>query len=243
MAKKVAGVAKAARQMAKNGNEIAAVIGVAATVVEAAIAFLDVAKPMLDQVDTDAIVQNGKDAAHVAAEKAGKAGGVAMDAGKGAAEKFGVALSKIGGTRDAVLQGIRNHKDAAELKKLVKDAKQAVLESANATMTAEEFLAKVGADSGVGFLDAPGAFAIVTYRKLDFDKDLTDYLGVFVGKGDNLGSAIFEAMSREGNADVYADVKYKQNVRVYAYNCGADRVDEKFSALFTVLEAGSSYNA
>ena len=58
-----------------------------------------------------------------------------------------------------------------------------------------------------------------------------------------MGDAIDLACSRAGNPDVYADVKYEQNVLLYVYPRAADELDTKKSALEDLLQAEQSYNA
>ena len=73
-------------------------------------------------------------------------------------------------------------------------------------------------------------------------KDLADYTGVFVGRADNAAEGVEKAISREGNPDVYADVKFKQNVHVYVYNCLPERIDERYENLLQAFEGEELYN-
>ena len=41
---------------------------------------------------------------------------------------------------------------------------------------------------------------------------------------------------------MYADVKYKQNVHVYVYNCLPERMDERYESLLQTFASDESYN-
>ena len=73
-------------------------------------------------------------------------------------------------------------------------------------------------------------------------KDLTDYHGVYVGKDEVVGDGIAWAISRAGCPDIYADIKYKQNVVIYIFSCPADELKYRQNALIEVLGALDSYN-
>ncbi|MDO5709595.1 MAG: hypothetical protein Q4G41_05705, partial [Coriobacteriales bacterium] len=57
-----------------------------------------------------------------------------------------------------------------------------------------------------------------------------------------VGEGIARTILPTGNSDVYADLKYKQNVWVYVFSCVPDKLDEKYEALVQLLEARESYN-
>ena len=65
----------------------------------------------------------------------------------------------------------------------------------------------------------------------------------FVGKATNVAAGVSKAISRNGDPDVYADVKYKQNVHVYVYNCADERVDERYAALLQVFSDERLYGS
>lgn len=140
-------------------------------------------------------------------------------------------------------------KSAHEMKIFIKESKQSLLENASYTSTVATFLklmddtSKVKTAVGIGMSEAPGCFVIATYSKFDNDKDLTDYKGVYVEAAESVGEAVVRACSRAGNPDVYADVKYGQNVHLYIFSCGATVLEEKKRAIMAVLQAEDSYNA
>jgi len=240
-AAKAAGkVVKEAAEKGEGGKvgELIGAINLAIAVVEAANKLLGQAKPLLEDVDAVAVAGKAKVAANVAKDKAG-----------GVVEAVAAAVGKAGANKDALLEAIRNSKNEKELAKIIKKTKQVTLESAPTKLTIAEFVKKTAAAAeslevaAVNPFGYCGYYAIATYKKLDFDKDLTDYVGVFVGKGTDVGQSILWDISRKGNPDVYADVKYKQNVHVYIYNCQSEELEDKYESLCEVLQAQESYNA
>lgn len=161
-------------------------------------------------------------------------GQVAIDKSKdtvvGLKQKAAAAVGKRGHARAA-------KKEAKELAKQLKSARQVILEGASQTTTYKDFAKnRARTDNSpmaiaAGLYNGSGCFAIATYRGIDFDKDLTDYLYVYVGKGEILGQAIESACSRSGDPDLYADTKYKQNVWIYAFPCVGDEIEKKYEAL------------
>ena len=64
---------------------------------------------------------------------------------------------------------------------------------------------------------------------------------MFIGKADNAAQGVDLAISREGDPDVYADVKYKQNVHIFVYNCLPEELEGQYASLvetFADVEAG-----
>lgn len=135
-----------------------------------------------------------------------------------------------------------------EAAKTILKARQTVLENADLRTTLPKLSEKLGTTDPekltalMNVLDSPGIFALATYGRLDIDRDLTDYKGVFVDKAEIVGDGIAQAISRAGNPDVYADVKFNQNVVIYVFNYPADELRYRCQALMEVLGAKSSYN-
>ena len=96
--------------------------------------------------------------------------------------------------------------------------------------------------ANLGVLDLPGCFAIARYGKLELAKDPTSFTGIYVGKAACVGEGIARTIAPTGNADVYADIQYKQNVVVDVFTWPADKIDEKHEALVQLFAAGESYN-
>ena len=202
----------------------AEIIGAVGTVIGAAGTLKDTVQPALESEEGKAVVEKAK----------GKVGGIA---------------GKVVGVKDSFVDARKAKKEEKDLAKALKEGQQTVLVSASRSVPVKEYLKlrqendAAAAIVAAGFYNAPGCFAIATYSKLDFDKDLTDYLGVYVGSGENVGKAIDLACSRFGNADVYADIKYDQNVHLYVYPCTAEELEVKEAALAGLLQAELSYNA
>ena len=244
--------------MTKNGNDIAVIIETASLVVAAAGTLIEKGKPIIEEVDAEAAAEKAK-AAAVGVAKGAKAaaGGIGKGASAvkkgaaGAAGVFGATFGKLGDTRDEVVKALSDARSEKELRKAIQAARQTVLENATVTMTIKDFIASrdaaekageaIEAAASIGAIDMPGCFIIATYKKFDFDKDLTDYIGIYVGKADDVASGISEAISREGDPDVYADVKYKQNVHVYAYNCLPEDLEARYAALYQTFEPGEAH--
>ena len=135
-----------------------------------------------------------------------------------------------------------------EMLKAVHDSRRKVLESATITFSMRQLADQLGAKNeggaiaGLGVLDLPGCFAIARYGKVDLRKDPTAFTGIYVGKDACVGDGIARTIAPTGNADVYADIKYKQNVMVYVFTCSAEALDEKHEALVQLFAAGESYN-
>ena len=139
-------------------------------------------------------------------------------------------------------------KAEAEAAKALTEARQAILESADLRTTIPKLVDKLASadDEALALymntLDEPGCYVITTYDKIDLDKDLTDYHGVYVGKAEVIGDGIAWAISRAGCPDVYADIKYKQNVVIYVFTCTDEELEYRHQALVETFGALNSYN-
>lgn len=150
---------------------------------------------------------------------------------------FGGLMQMASEAKENQVNALNAKKEEKELIKELKQARQLVLQNASQVNTAKDYIKArkgvniAGSALATGLYGGPGCFVVATYSKMDFDKDLTDYTYLFVGKGAVLGEAIDLTISRDGDPDVYADVKYKQNVHIYSYPCAPTEVDEKYEAL------------
>lgn len=244
---KLTALAKIAKAATKGGGDLATLIEAAEAIVTAANVLLKEAKPILDTIDTEALAAKAKAGAQVAAEGAGKAGEAAKGAAGSATDAIADMFSKLGDARNGLLEDLAQAKSEKELKNAIKDARQSVLENATTTMTLSEYVKvkeKTKSSSGPfgPISDMPGCFVIATYRKMDFDKDLTDYTGIYVGSADNAAEGVARAMSKAGDADVYADVKFKQNVHIYIFNCMPDDLEHRYDSLIQTFADERSYN-
>ena len=224
-------LAKIALAATTNGKDAVKVIEAAGTVVAAANVLLEQAKPLMENVDTKAIADSLKASATTAAKGAGSA---VASTTEEAANKAGALLAKLGDAKGELAESLAQAKGEKELKRAIRDARQSVLENATTDITVAD-LAKAKQKAGglgIGPISTlPGCFVIATYKKLDFDKDLTDYIGLYIGKAEHAAEGVDKAMSREGDPDVYADVKYRQNVRVFVYNCMPEELDSLYESL------------
>lgn len=215
----IAGIGKSLKTTAE-------VIGVVTTIVGNAENLQKTIQPALESDDAKAAVEKGKKAFDGLIKKA--------SAAKGSA---GVLAGKAADVKDSLVEARKAKKEEKELAKQLKDARQFVLESASQKIAYKDYLRFRNAEGAAadavsaGLYGGAGCYVFATYGTFDFDKDLTDYLYIHIGKGEKLGDAIGRASSRDGDPDVYADVKYKQNVHVYAYPCTVSELDSKFEAL------------
>lgn len=231
-------VLKLLKAVTKGNKNAQAAIDTAALIVTVAAKLMKEAQPILDNIDTEAVAEKLKIASRAAAESADKAKAAAGEAG-------GEVRLKLAGTKDKVLESLASAKGEKELKKAIREARQSVLENAMARITVADLkkAQEKSEEAGIGPIsDMPGCFVIATYRKMDFDKDLTDYTGIFVGRALNAAEGVEAAISRVGNPDVYADVKFKQNVRVYVYNCLPEQLDGRYESLLQTFAGDESYN-
>ena len=231
-------IAKLLRHAVKGSKDVEVLIDAAALVVVTASKLMKEAKPILDSIDTDAVAEKVKIATKAAAESADRA----KAAAGGASDEVRARLAVV---RGGIVEDLATAKDEKELKKAIKQARQTVLENATTKISVAELkkAAEKSEDAGIGPIsDMPGCYVIATYRKMGPGKDLADYTGVFVGRADNAAEGVEKAISREGNPDVYADVKFKQNVHVYVYNCLPERIDERYENLLQAFEGDELYN-
>lgn len=177
----------------------------------------DAAKPLVPGVNMGEIGAKGKDAV-----------------GKGI-DAVGDAFAKMGAKKDDALEWFSQIKDEKAARKALKEIQQATLENAHTVIEADDLLKKIKDGAMPPLATMPGVFVVALYSAIELDKDLTDYLGIFVGKGNNLAEDIPIALSKAGNPDVYADVKYEKNVHIYAFNCALEEVEESYNNLCEIF--------
>lgn len=201
-------------------------IKMAADIIDLARKVAPMVKPLVDNLDADAVVDKITTGSKAAAEKASKG--------------LGVLKSAAHTTKNAVankVDELNSMREDANARKALREARQSLLESAAVTNQLNEFMAAQGTldSSSVISLNVPGCFVVATYKKRDHDKDLADYTGIYVGACDDLAQGVLLAASRKGNADVYADYKYKQNMTVFVYPCGKGELDGQRDALEVIF--------
>lgn len=162
----------------------------------------------------------------------------------------GLASSAASAFASLVQVPVNRHTAKKEAQEVVKEERRSVLESADYTSSYKAYqkmLTKGGArKSGVlvELHNTPGCYAVATYPpKLKWDRDLASYTDIYVGMSVRAGEGILECCSRQGCADVYADIKYKQNVQIFIFSCGEDELEGLQEELIQELGANESYNA
>ena len=148
--------------------------------------------------------------------------------------------------RSALAEAKKAEEEAA---KAIAEARQAVLESATIRIPLIKLGEELDTLEGeelvrlMETLESPGCYVIASYGKNRLGKDLTKYRGIYVGSDEVVGDGIAQAVSRAGNPDVYADIKYRQNVVIYIYSCTVEELKYRGKALIEALGALNSYNA
>lgn len=245
MAKK-SGFADFVGKAKKGGQGVEDVIDAAVAVVSVANKLIDTAGPILENVDTDDLAEKGRVAAKAAADGIGKAGDAVKGAAAGAAGAVGSIFAGLGGATEGIVRDLAEAKSKKELERAIKEARQTVLENATTRIAVADLQKAIEKSPTAGFgpiSDMPGCFVITTYKMLIFNNDLTDYTGIFVGKASNVADGVRATISRGGDPDVYADVKYRQNVHVYVYNCMPEQLDERYLALVQVFSDERLYGS
>ena len=163
-------------------------------------------------------------------------------AAKGAAEAAGGAAA---GARNAVQGAI----DIRAQEKARKLARRTLLDGAGIRMSSASFMENWDVQSklqegstGEGYLNYCGCYVIITCDGAVHKDDYSKYREIYVGKSTDMGASIHDDFVGKGNADVYADVKYKQHVYVLLYPCSEDKLDQLEESLITALDADASYN-
>lgn len=96
--------------------------------------------------------------------------------------------------------------------------------------------------SAAGYLAYPGCYVVLTFGKGVKQDDYGKFRDVFVGASSNMGAAIRADFVGLGDPDVYADVKYKQDVRVLVFPCAEENLERLRQSLIVALDADMSYN-
>lgn len=172
---------------------------------------------------------------------------------RGVGRVFGAAKSAAGAVGDAASQvtgtvgdRVRTASDKRAQEKARLEARRTLLDGAGTRMPVERFLENWELQKTVsgaeGYLDFAGCYAIATYGRAVKKDDYSEYRDIYVSKSNRMGSSIFDDLSGRGNPDVYADVKYKQDVYVLLFPCEESRLDQLEHSLVVALDADASYN-
>lgn len=217
--------------LGKGLKTTAQIITAVGTVVGAGIELKGIAQPVIDSDEGKAALEKSKDILQGLKAKTSEA-----------KSSVNGAVGKVATAKAARTQARSVKKEEKELARQLKKARQVVLEGASQVTTYKDLAKRLEQSDGVsaalvaGSYSGSGCFVVTTYSNLDFDNDLTDYLYVYIGKGEVIGEAIMHACSREGDPDLYADTKYKQNVHAYAFPCTIEEMDSKYEALTSLFQ-------
>ena len=138
-----------------------------------------------------------------------------------------------------------NSKDEKAAKPKKKQVK-AALKAAAVNVSAKKFAkmwTKRDQESGissVGCFEASGCYAILRYPK--GAKKATQFTDAYVGGSHNMGASVMRQLQGDGNPDVYADMKYGQDLRVLLYPYPEELLRAKSHELIMLFDANRSYN-
>lgn len=113
-------------------------------------------------------------------------------------------------------------------------------------ISAQQFLAnwKVGkrnAWGGYRAMDQPGCYVILTNPR-DGVNGSVSYDAVYVGQSIHVCSRVRQHLTGHGNGDVYADIRYGQNVQVRIVPCSQHNLNAVEKDLIAAFGATKSYN-
>lgn len=237
----IAGIAKKGVALAaKNPQEVEKYLNAMAGVLGAAAILIDKAKPLLDEVDADAVVDMAKQAANNVADGVQAFANKAGEGANAAANGINAAAGALGNA----VKTLQNAKNAADARKAVNAARQSIFDSAAAVFPLTDYLEKHGPESDPlsGSLDMPGCYLIATYKKHDHDKKYSDYLGIYVGADERMAKGVSRVVSRAGDPDVYADYKFGQNMLLFVYPCEVADLNDHLGLLRKSFDGHRMYN-
>ena len=194
-------------------------------------------------------------------ELAGKAAQAVSAASSAAAQSAPDVMAKAGGMFSKVKNSIGSAASAAtstvkekaqeasaarEEMKSREEARRVLLEGAGLRLEADKFLenwkvSSLGADANQ-YLAFPGCYVALTFGKLSRKSDFARFRDVYVGGAEYVGEAIWKDLVGLGNPDVYADVKYDQDVQLLVFPCDANKVEALRDSIIVALDADESYN-
>lgn len=168
-----------------------------------------------------------------------RAAEVASNAGSKAAE----AVGSIGG----VGQRVKDSRSKKDAEKARATARHALLGTADPKMSLADFVQRRATQAqveGVGeFLAYPGAYAVLHFNKKLKRDSYENYDDIYVHASANIGASIMDDIEGRGNADIYADYKYGQDLHLLVFPCAEDDMDELAANIMVALDADCSYNA
>lgn len=185
----------------------------------------------------------GKGAIAKAPEGVGRGAGKVFGAARNAAGVLGDAASQAKGVVGGKVHGVT---DRRAQEKARRDARRTLLDGAGTRMSVDRFLENWNMQEVVSdddYLDFSGCYVIATYARAVKKDDYSEYRDIYVGKSLSMGRSVYDDVSGKGDVDVYADVKYKQDVYVLLFPCREDKLDQLKGSLVVALDADASYNA
>jgi len=186
-----------------------------------------------------------------AIEAVAKYGPKAAEAAASAAKTVGSSAVKAGGavadTAARLSDETKRVRDERKQSRIIRKAREDAVKSCIFSASAKEFKESYVADRSVGitnkgYMSLPGCFAIILLPNTK-TRDYSKFVEVYVGSGLFIGDAVFEQLVGNGNADVYADVKYNQAVHILLYPCDEDQIEIVKASLILNFQAYGSYNA
>ena len=129
-------------------------------------------------------------------------------------------------------------------KKDVKRALKAAVVNVSARTFAKKWLNYDDAPgiSDTGCYGLPGCYVFLRFSEKNNVKKLHRFDDVYVGGSTDMGASVMRHLEGKGNPDVYADVKYGQNVRVLLFPYPPEQLRAKTQELISLLDANRSYN-
>ena len=218
------GVAKTAASFAHDHHDV--ILEVAPLVAPAAEKAADIAKNV----------------AAKAPDGVGRGAGKVLDVAKDAAGALGAAASQA---CDSVGGKVRGVADKHAQEKARKEARRTLLDGAGTRMPVKRFVENWSMQeplSSGDYLNFAGCYVIATYGKAVKKDDYGEYRDVYVGQSRSMGRSIHDDIVGKGNPDVYADIKYDQDVYILLFPCQEEQLDRLEESLVVALDADASYN-
>lgn len=153
----------------------------------------------------------------------------------------------LNNARGSILEKLEQRKAASKSKKERAEARRLAVSQSLTPLDAKEFFknfeAGVSPESDLrnGYMGVPGCYAILTMKSAR-EGDLTNYKDVFVGCSDKIGFDVYSQLRGFGNIDVYADYKYNAPMKILAFLCEKEELEERYIKLLDDLQAIDSYN-
>lgn len=96
--------------------------------------------------------------------------------------------------------------------------------------------------SSAGCYSVSGCYVFLRFSNKNNKGKLHRFDDVYVGGSTDMGASVMRHLEGKGNPDVYADVKYGQNVRVLLFPYPPEQLRAKTQELIELLDANRSYN-